>query len=48
MANRQLLRLKQRSNGDVLQVAESDASDNLYVNVAAGTLNLVEVVVKRL
>lgn len=37
MANRQLLRLKQRSNGDVLQVAESDDTNNLYVNVAAST-----------
>jgi hypothetical protein len=44
--NKQLLRLKQRSNGDVLQVSECDDSNNLYVNVDAGTLN--EVVVKRL
>lgn len=35
--NKQLLRLKQRSNSDVLQVAESDDSNNLYVNVANAT-----------
>lgn len=40
--NRQLLRLRQRSNGDVLQVAEADDDKNLYVNVDAGTLNEVE------
>lgn len=32
--NKQLLRLKQRSNGDVLQVSECDDTNNLYVNVA--------------
>jgi hypothetical protein len=35
--NKQLLRLKQRSNGDILQVAESDDNNNLYVNMAAAT-----------
>lgn len=39
--NKQLLRLKQRSNGDIIQVAQSDDSNNLYVNVAAGTINEV-------
>lgn len=40
--NRQLLRLKQRSNGDLLQVAECDDNNNLYVEVDSGTLNEVE------
>lgn len=38
--NKQLLRLKQRSNSDVLQVAESDDSNNLYVNVADGKVDV--------
>ena len=35
--NKQLLRLKKRSDDTVLQVAECDDSENLYVNVAAST-----------
>jgi len=37
--NKQLLRLKQRSNGDIIQVAQSDDDNNLYVNIDAGTLD---------
>lgn len=35
--NRQLIRLKRRSDDEVLNVDECDDSDNLYVNVAAST-----------
>ena len=35
--NKQLLRLKRRSDDTILNIAECDDSDNLYVNVAAST-----------
>ena len=38
--NRQLIRLKRRTDDQVLQVAECDDNDNLYVNVAAGNINV--------
>jgi hypothetical protein len=38
--NRQLIRLKRRTDDAILQVAECDDSDNLYVNVADGKLDV--------
>lgn len=38
--NKQLLRLKKRTDNTVLQVAECDASNNLYVNVADGSIDV--------
>jgi len=35
--NKQLLRLKRRSDDTILNIAECDDSDNLYVNVAQST-----------